>query len=122
MPKTRMAYERIKRMHEAGDHARCKFGCCPENFAPDENEEFEAAFIKASLELAAKLGRNDPRVAVALDAKALLASDRKFTDYMRGLIDCAAGMDECLMGTTPDAADLIEVSYYRSILDQVGNG
>lgn len=34
MPKTLGEYERIKRLHAAGDHSRCQFGCCSDNPDP----------------------------------------------------------------------------------------
>jgi hypothetical protein len=117
-----MGYERIKRMHESGNHERCKFGCCPDNPAPNQDSEFSEDYTRASLELAGRLGRNDPRVAVALDAREFLNSKPDLPPMILGEISCVASMTEDLSGDTPDALETIQVRAARRLLDEAGSG
>ena len=122
MPQTLMGYERIKRMHESGDHSRCKFGCSPENPPPPQNSEFSENYTRASFDLADRLGRNDPRVAVALDAREYLDSRPDLPPMILGEIDCIAGMTEDLSGEEPDRLEMIKVRSARRLLDEAKSG
>jgi hypothetical protein len=119
MAKTLMGYERIKRLHEAGDHSRCKFGCSPENPEPNQDLEFMVGQIESSHALADKLGRNDPRVAVALDARAYLDAHRRLKGGLRGELECIAAMVDCLIAEEPDRLDLLQVGIARRLLDSL---
>lgn len=118
MATTLMGYERIKRLHEAGDHSRCKFGCSPENPAPNQDLEFLNGQIESSRALADKLGRSDPRVAVALDARAYLDAHPKLKNR-RGEVECMAAMVDCLAAEEPDRLDLLQVGIARRLLDSL---
>src|SRR6266487_7072866 len=106
MPKTRMAYERIKRMHESGNHERCQFGCSPDNPQPNQMQEFEQGIIESSRALADKLGRNDARVALALDALEYLGTFPDLPDLLLAEIGSIAAMADDLSGVAPDSLDL----------------
>ena len=118
MPKTRMAYDRIKRMHNEGNHERCQFGCCPENQAPSAAQEFTEGQLEASRELAERLGSDDPRVAVARDTRAFLRTSPALSEITRINLGCCAALDEDLSGREPDRLDLIKVRRARRMLDR----
>lgn len=122
MPRTRMGYERVKRMHEAGIHDRCKFGCCPENPVPNQDSEFSEDYIRASRELAERLGTDDPRVAVASDAREFLNISHDLPPMVLGEIACIAVMTDDLSGDTPDALETIQVRIARNLLNEVNAG
>jgi hypothetical protein len=112
-----MGYDRIRQMHAAGDHARCRFGCCPENQAPSEGIDFESDRIKASRELAARVGRDDPRIALALDAREFLDTSPVLPGLVLAQLDCFAAMADDLSGEQPDGLDLLKVRRGRRMLD-----
>jgi hypothetical protein len=122
MPVTKQGYERIKRLHEAGIHDRCKFNCCPDNPAPNQDSEFSEDYIRASRELAEKLGRNDPRVSVAFDAREFLDSQPDLPPMVLGEISCVASMTEDLSGDDPNALEMIKVRSARCLLDEINAG
>jgi hypothetical protein len=119
MPVTRMGYERIKRLHEEGDHSRCRFGCSPENPAPAQETEFAQGYIEASRELAEKLGRDDPRVAVALDAREYLDTNPDLPPMILAEIEGIACELDCLSGEVPDMLDMLKVRSARRLLEEV---
>jgi hypothetical protein len=122
MPKTRMGYERIKRMHEAGDHSRCKFGCSPDNLAPPQEREFAEGYSVSSRELAERLGRSDPRVSVALDIQEYLDTKPDLPPLILAELGTDALMIEDLSGEEPDALDTIKVRGARRLLESCLNG
>ena len=117
MPKTRMAYDRIKRMHDEGNHERCQFGCCPENQAPSVAQEFAQGQLEASQRLAEQLGPDDSRVAVARDTRAFLRTSQALPEMLLISLGCCAAFDEDLSGSEPDQLDLIKVRRCRRMLD-----
>jgi hypothetical protein len=106
-------------MHDAGDHARCQFGCSPENPAPNQSVEFDEGRIEASRALAAKLGRNDPRVAVALDAREFLDGNPDIPGLIRAELECVVTMIDSLVSVEPDRLDMIQVRRARRILESL---
>jgi hypothetical protein len=122
MPITRIGYDRIRKMHESGNHERCKFGCCPDNPAPNQDSEFSKDYTRASLELAGRLGRNDPRVAVAFDAREFLNSQPDLPPMILGEIACVAALIEDLSGDEPNALEMIQVRSARRLLDEINAG
>jgi hypothetical protein len=112
-----MAYERIKAMHEAGDHSRCRFGCCPDNPEPPQETEFSESYREASRELAERLGRSDPRVAVALDTRGYLGTDPDLPGIVRAELEGNALMIEDLSGEEPGMFEMLKVRRARRLLE-----
>ncbi len=109
-------------MHESGNHERCQFGCSPDNPQPNQMQEFENGVIESSRELAAKLGRDDARVALALDALEYLATLPRLPDLILMEIGSIAALADDLSGTEPDSLDLLKVRRGRRILDEAKSG
>jgi hypothetical protein len=121
MPKTRMGYDRIKNLHAAGDHSRCQFGCCPDNQTPNITQEFAEGQLEASRELAERLGRDDPRIALAMDAREFLDESARIRADLPSLtlieIGCIAESADDLSGDKPNSLDLLRVRRGRRILN-----
>jgi len=115
--KTLIEYERIKAAHDAHDHSRCQFGCSPENPEPPQEAEFRQGFIATSLELASRLGRSDPRVAVAEDARAYLNTKPKLPTLILAELEGVALMTTEMISEEPDRLDLIKVRQARRLLE-----
>jgi hypothetical protein len=122
MPRTKMGYERIKALHESGNHDRCKFGCCPENPAPPQEAEFSQGYRDASRELASRLGRADPRVAVAEDTRAYLDTHPNLPGLVLADLEGNTMMIEDLSGEEPSFLDMIKVKAARRLLDECQSG
>jgi hypothetical protein len=116
MPATRMGWERIKKLHDSGNHERCKFGCSPEN--PPPPDEFDSSYSKFSRELAERLGRDDPRVAASLDVQEFLNTNPDIPGLIRAELECHAQMIDNLSGETPDIVELVQVRSARRLLEE----
>ena len=89
---------------------------------PNQDSEFSADYIRASRELAERLGRNDPRVSVSSDAREFLDSMPDLPPMVLGEIACVAAMTDDLSGDTPDALEMIQVRAARNLLDEARSG
>ena len=85
-------------------------------------QEFEQGIIESSRALADKLGRNDARVALALDALEYLGTFPDLPDLLLAEIGSIAAMADDLSGVAPDSLDLLKVRRGRRILDEAKRG
>lgn len=112
-----MGYDRIKRLHDEGNHERCRFGCSPDNPAPSEELNFSEGYRHASRELAAVLGRADPRVDVAHIAREYLATRPSLPGMALADLEAVALMDEDLASAEPSPLDLLKVRQAHRLIE-----